>query len=82
MIVLDIAVLAAFLLGHYWWWRAMRQLSPVGQDRFWRILLWSKMFAGSEDFTTTGWRDCVRARWAFLACLIFLVLAGIVRLRT
>jgi hypothetical protein len=67
MIVLDIAGIGAFLLGHYWWWRAMRQLSPVGRDRFWRILLWSTMLAGSENFTTTGWRHYVRARWAFLA---------------
>src|SRR5438128_11885166 len=78
--VLYLAVFGAFLLGHYWWWLAMRRLSSAGQDRFWRILLWSKMLAGPEAFTVAGWRYCVRARWAFLACLILLALAVIVRL--
>ena len=80
--LLYISVLGAFLLGHYWWWLAVRQLSPAGQDRFWRILLWSKMFAGPENFTAMGWRYCVRARWAFLTCVILLALAAVVRLST
>jgi hypothetical protein len=42
------------MLDSIWSVKAMARLSKEGQDQFWRIALWSKLFAGRENFTPDG----------------------------
>ena len=65
--ILLIAAGVMLVIGHVWWWRAMQNLSETGRARKWRIIVWSKLFSGRENFTEVGWRYWVRARWATLA---------------
>ena len=62
--LLALATGSAFIAAHVWWFQAMRHLSDHGRARTWRIMLWSKLFSGRENFTADGWRYWVRARWA------------------
>ena len=72
-----VALVAVVIASNYFAIKAMRRLSPAGHDRRWRIYLWSKLFAGRENFTEEGWRYRNIA-WACLAvwpimCLVWLV---------
>lgn len=66
-----------FVAAHVWWWRAMQNLSETGRARKWRIILWSKLFSGRDNFTDIGWRYWVRARWAALAFAVVWLWLGV-----
>jgi len=62
-IALGIAVFGANAFG----WAAYAHLSEYGKQHTLRIMLWSKIFAGSENFTERGWRYMRLARLCMLA---------------
>ena len=63
--------LLLFVWSTYYWFKALAHLSDSGQDHFWRILLWSKIFAGRENFTQKGWRYRNRSLLLMIACFVY-----------
>jgi len=68
---INILLAILFIVSAFCWIQAMRRLTTLGQDQFWYIVIWSKLAAGRENFTTEGWRY-----WILLRCnvLSFVVL--------
>lgn len=78
--IIDLMMAGCLILSAYWWFCAMTLLSSEGQDEFWNINLWSKLFAGRENFTREGWRYWVGVRYAVLLFFIFSLSRSLVRM--
>jgi hypothetical protein len=76
---LVVAAAAVGIAGLVWWIRAMDRLSDEGQAHVLRILFWSKLFSGRENFTDEGWSYLVRARSAFALSALLVLLLGFCR---
>ena len=50
------------------WWAAYANLSEYGKQHTLRIMLWSKLFAGRDNFTERGWRYM---QWARACALVW-----------
>lgn len=72
--ILDLIMVGCLFLNTAFRIKALGQLSIEGQNQFWRIIFWSKEFAGKDNFTTDGWRYWVRVRYLTIL-FIFLFIA-------
>jgi hypothetical protein len=74
--LIELMLAGSLILGAYCWGKAVNLLSDEGQDQFWRIALWSKICAGQENFTQTGWRYWIGLRYSLaLILLLFIIRA-------
>ncbi|HCE67758.1 MAG TPA: hypothetical protein DER40_09655 [Geobacter sp.] len=66
-------LLAINLLAiQFCWIKAINNLSPEGKTQFWRIVIWSKLAAGRDVFTSCGWKYWILVR--FLAALFAILM--------
>jgi hypothetical protein len=73
ILIINLMLAGSMALSGVFFYRALEQLSAEGHDNFWHVVLWSKLFAGQDNFTETGWRYWNWLRLTIAGfCILFL----------
>ena len=64
-------------LATFFWWQAVRRLSPFGEQHRTRIRMWTKVLSKRESFTDAGWRYRNVTVLCVIAFLAFAIFVGV-----